>query len=184
MCHPVLYAAVMVIGAHQQQEARMREAALLNEAAVENADNIDAAYMQDLASTWDQEVGLKQQAFQNAEEASNKVLATKVNHAKKQSMWNIATFSGGGGSSFLRGFNDLKREESESLLGIDAHLNARFANLRREGKDITNARRQAYYNARYKIGSLTRDPGLTAQERTTGVFIAGAQGYSMGKTPA
>jgi len=177
MCDPFVYAGIMIISAHQQQEAKKKMADATNEAATENAKRINDGYANDIVESYDTEISIRKQAWQDSEAASMNLLKSKIAATKKQSMWNVQTLEGGVSNA---GWGALLREEADEKFNIDTRLNAQFATLEGERTSIINKRRKLKFDAGMRIRSLKRDPGLTSSQRVMGVTLAGFQGYSMG----
>ena len=177
MCDPIIYAGVMMISAHQQQEAQMKMADDTNAAAKENAKRINNGYADDIVESYDTEISIRKQAWQDSEAASMNLLKSKIAATKKQSMWNVQTLEGGVSNA---GWGALLREEADEKFNIDTRLNAQFATLEGERTSLVNKRRKLKFDAGMRIRSLKRDPGLTSSQRNMGVVMAGVSGYSMG----
>ena len=190
MCDPTggfLTAGIMIMQAHQQQEAAMKQAQATNDAFEKNNQLQNEAYTKDMEMYWNEEIALQQQMHQNAEDAVDARLDAMIEAQEQRSSLVVANLESlGGCQSPDRQLGLLRRQMSNRLQDIDDQFQRGAAALKGESQSLQHDKVARRYSAIGSINSMQRDPGLTSNERWIGAMGAGVKGYSMGssgKTP-
>ena len=183
MCDPTggfITAGLMIMSAHQQQQAAMAQAEATNEAFEKNQALQNEAYTKDMEAFWDEEVAIQQQAYQNAEDAADAKIDMMIEKQQLESSLSQANAEGTGGQSSSRSFNILRRQMADRSFDLDQQLQRGVVALKGESKALQRDKLQRRYSAMGAINSMQRDPGLSTTDRILGLAGAGMKGYSMG----
>ena len=184
MCDPTggfITAGLMVMSAHQQQQAAMAQAQATNDAFEQNQALQNEAYTKDMEAFWDEEVAIQKQAYQNAEDAADAKIDMLIERQQMEASLSIANAEGTGGQSSSRAFNVLRRQMANRSFDLDQQFQRGVTALKGERKALQRDKLQRRYSAMGAINSLQRDPGLSTTDRILGLASAGVSGYSMGQ---
>ena len=184
MCDPTggfITAGLMVMSAHQQQQAAMAQAQATNEAFEKNQALQNEAYTKDMEAFWNEEVAIQQQAYQNAEDAADAKIDLLIEKQQLESSLSQANAEGTGGQSSSRSFGILRRQMANRGFDLDQQFQRGVASLKGESKALQRDKLQRRYSAMGQINSLQRDPGLSTTDRILGYASAGVSGYAMGQ---
>jgi len=183
MCDPTggfITAGLMVMSAHQQQQAAMAQAQATNDAFEKNQALQNEAYTKDMEAFWDEEVAIQKQAYQNAEDAADAKIDMLIERQQMEASLSIANAEGVGGQSSSRAFNVLRRQMANRSFDLDQQFQRGVTALKGERKALQRDKLQRRYSAMGQINSLQRDPGLSTTDRILGLAGAGMKGYSIG----
>ena len=183
MCDPTggfITAGLMVMSAHQQQQAAMAQAQATNDAFEKNQALQNEAYTKDMEAFWDEEVAIQKQAYQNAEDAADAKIDMLIERQQMEASLSIANAEGVGGQSSSRAFNVLRRQMANRSFDLDQQFQRGVTALKGERKALQRDKLQRRYSAMGAINSMQRDPGLSTTDRILGLASAGVSGYSMG----
>ena len=184
MCDPTggfITAGLMVMSAHQQQQAAMAQAQATNDAFEQNQALQNEAYTKDMEAFWDEEVAIQKQAYQNAEDAADAKIDMLIERQQMEASLSIANAEGVGGQSSSRAFNVLRRQMANRSFDLDQQFQRGVTALKGERKALQRDKLQRRYSAMGQINSLQRDPGLSTTDRILGYASAGVSGYAMGQ---
>ena len=182
MCDPVVMAGVMVVQAHQAQEAQMAAARATNKAFEDNQKLQNDAYTKDMEAFWNEEVAIQRQMYQNAEDAADAKIDMLIEDQARRAQLTTANLESGAlGASSNRTLAVLRRQMADRAFDLDQSYQRGVEALQAEGKALKLDKVQRRYSAMGAINSMQRDPGLSSADRAMGLFAAGASGYSMGK---
>lgn len=185
MCDPTggfITAGLMIMSAHQQQQAAMAQAQATNDAFEQNQALQNEAYTKDMEAFWDEEVAIQKQAYQNAEDAADAKIDMLIERQQMEASLSIANAEGVGGQSSSRAFNVLRRQMANRSFDLDQQFQRGVTALKGERKALQRDKLQRRYSAMGAINSLQRDPGLSTTDRILGLAGAGVSGYATGQS--